>query len=62
MAGALGGGTFFAVAFWPTAFLAGAWVGAAFFARAAPRNGKGVAIYRPSDLPVNQPHRRLKKG
>ncbi|MEN9786406.1 MAG: citrate synthase 4, mitochondrial [Pseudomonadota bacterium] len=25
------------------------------------RGGKGVAIYRPSDIPVNQPHRRLKK-
>jgi citrate synthase len=25
------------------------------------RNGKGVPIYRPSDIPVNQPHRRLKK-
>jgi len=25
------------------------------------RNGKGVAIYRPSDIPVNQPRRRLKK-
>lgn len=23
------------------------------------RNGKGVAIYRPDDIPVNQPHRRL---
>ncbi len=25
------------------------------------RGGKGVAIYRPNDIPVNQPHRRLKK-
>ena len=30
--------------------------------RTVHRNGKGVAIYRPSDIPVNQPHRRLKKA
>ena len=26
------------------------------------RGGKGVAIYRPDDIPVNQPHRRLNKA
>ena len=30
--------------------------------RTVHRNGKGVPIYRPSDIPVNQKHRRLKKA